>query len=89
MSHSEIVWLLVGFTGQGLFAARFIVQWLKSEQQKKSVIPIQFWYYSIIGGFILLIYAIYKKDPVFIGGQLFGMLVYSRNLYFIYQENAK
>jgi lipid-A-disaccharide synthase-like uncharacterized protein len=82
-TDKETVWLLVGFLGQGLFSARFIVQWLKSEQKKKSVFPVAFWYFSIAGGVTLLAYAVYRKDPVFIAGQLSGLLIYLRNLYFI------
>ena len=83
------IWLIVGFTGQALFSMRFLVQWLKSEKQKKSVIPLEFWYSSIAGGATLLTYAIYKQDPVFIVGQLTGLFIYSRNLYFIARERAE
>jgi lipid-A-disaccharide synthase-like uncharacterized protein len=80
------IWLTVGFGGQAIFSMRFIVQWLHSERQKRSVIPLAFWYLSIFGAITLLAYAIHKRDPVFIAGQAFGILVYSRNLYFIYKE---
>ena len=89
MSTTEIIWLTVGFAGQALFASRFLIQWIKSEKQKKSIIPIEFWYCSIFGGITLLAYAIYKQDPVFIAGQSLGMFVYSRNLYFIYKNGAQ
>lgn len=79
----ETVWLIVGFLGQGLFAGRFIVQWLSSERKKQSVIPVMFWYFSILGGATLLVYAIHIQDPVIIFGQATGLLVYFRNLYFI------
>ena len=71
--------------GQGLFASRFIVQWIYSEKKKKNAIPISFWYLSIFGGIGLLIYAISRKDPVIITGQLFGILIYTRNLILIYK----
>lgn len=77
------VWLIVGFLGQALFSGRFLVQWLASEKQKKSVIPVMFWYFSIFGGATLLIYSIHKQDPVFIFGQGLGLIIYFRNLYFI------
>jgi lipid-A-disaccharide synthase-like uncharacterized protein len=80
------VWLAVGFTGQALFSMRFIVQWWCSERNKRSVIPLAFWYFSLAGGVTLLAYAIYRQDPVFIAGQAGGLLVYSRNLYFIHRE---
>ena len=75
-----------GSFGQALFASRFIVQWIASEMAKKSVIPLAFWYFSLGGGLMLLIYAVYRDEPVFIAGQLPGIIVYSRNLYFIYRE---
>jgi len=85
----ETIWLAVGFIGQGLFSARFLVQWLQSEREKKSVFPIAFWYFSIAGGITLLAYAIYRKDPVFIVGQLTGLFIYLRNLYFVIYERKK
>tara|TARA_Y100000590_G_scaffold413986_1_gene510396 strand:+ start:180 stop:464 length:285 start_codon:yes stop_codon:yes gene_type:complete len=83
------LWLLIGFVGQGLFASRFWVQWIASEKQRKSIIPVAFWYLSIAGGLTLFAYALYREDPVFIVGQATGLLIYSRNLYFIYRERAK
>lgn len=77
------VWLAFGFLGQALFSMRFIVQWLASERQRRSVIPNAFWYLSIAGGMTLLIYAIHRKDPVFILGQATGLFVYLRNIYFV------
>lgn len=84
--NSETIWLIIGFAGQLLFSARFLVQWWQSERQRRSVVPTQFWYFSIGGGAILLLYAIHKLDPVFIVGQFLGLLIYSRNIYFITQE---
>lgn len=85
----DSVWLVIGFLGQALFSARFIVQWLKSEREKKSVFPIAFWYFSIGGGVTLLAYAVYRQDPVFIVGQLSGLFIYLRNLYFVIHERKK
>lgn len=82
----EIMWICFGFAAQALFAARFIVQWLASEKAGKSIVPIAFWHLSIIGGLMLLIYAIYRKDPVFILGQATGVFIYGRNLYLIFKE---
>jgi len=79
-------WLIVGFVGQFLFFMRFFIQWLASERQKKSVIPITFWYFSIGGSLMLLTYALVRKDPVFIVGQSMGLLIYSRNLFLIAQH---
>ena len=77
------LWMAIGLLGQGLFSARFIVQWLVSEKQKESVTPIAFWYFSLAGGVILLTYAIHRRDTVFIIGQATGLLVYVRNLMLI------
>src|SRR5882757_535944 len=76
-------WLALGFLAQGLFTARFLVQWIASERAGKSVMPIAFWFFSIGGGALLLVYALYRRDPVFILGQALGLVVYIRNLYFI------
>ena len=87
MTESTI-WLIVGFIGQGLFSARFIVQWLASERLKRSIIPTAFWYFSLAGGVTLLSYALYKMDPVFITGQAAGLMIYIRNLYFIRRHRS-
>ena len=84
----EHVWLLVGFAGQALFMSRFVVQWWASEKAGRSVVPVMFWYFSVGGGIVLLVYALYKKDPVFISGQALGLIVYARNLYLIFAERA-
>jgi lipid-A-disaccharide synthase-like uncharacterized protein len=76
-------WVVLGFVAQGFFTARFLVQWIASERARASVIPVAFWFFSIGGGALLLIYALYRRDPVFIAGQALGLLVYIRNLYFI------
>ena len=78
--------LIIGFAGQSIFASRFIVQWIYSEKIGESAIPVIFWYLSIFGGLMLLIYAISRKDPVIITGQLFGIIVYLRNLILIYRK---
>ena len=79
-------WLIVGFGGQICFFMRFLVQWVASERKGKSVIPIYFWYLSLLGGLTLLTYAIYRKDPVFIVGQSMGAFIYIRNLMLIYRD---
>jgi len=84
----ENVWILIGFGGQALFMSRFLVQWWASEKAGRSVVPLAFWYFSVGGGVILLLYAIYKRDPVFISGQALGLIVYGRNLYLIFAERA-
>ena len=86
LNQIEIFFLIIGFAGQGLFASRFIVQWIYSEKKGVSTIPIVFWYLSIFGGLGLLTYAIFRKDPVIISGQLFGIFIYLRNLILIYKK---
>ena len=86
LTSYELIFLIIGFLGQGLFASRFIVQWIYSEKEGKSTIPVVFWYLSIMGGIGLLIYAISRKDPVIILGQSFGIFIYLRNLILIYRN---
>ncbi len=86
---AEWIWLAVGFAGQALFSMRFLVQWLASERERRSIIPLSFWYFSAAGGMTLLAYALYRADPVFIAGQLGGVLIYGRNLHLIVLERRK
>lgn len=79
-------WTILGLVGQALFFARFIVQWVHSERLGKSAIPIHFWYFSIAGGTIILIYSIHIQDPVFILGQGLALFIYIRNLFLIKKE---
>ena len=88
-TSGELIWVLVGFVGQALFSARFIIQWFVSEKAKESVVPVAFWYFSILGGMTLLTYAIWRRDPVIIAGQAGGLLIYARNLWFIHNKRAK
>ncbi|MDF9778369.1 MULTISPECIES: lipid-A-disaccharide synthase N-terminal domain-containing protein [Pseudomonas] len=88
MLTRETLWLLVGFAGQVAFTGRFVLQWLYSEYKKRSVIPTNFWYLSIVGSTLLLAYAIYRQDPVFIAGQAFGSIVYFRNLQLIAKSRS-
>lgn len=76
-------WVALGFVAQGFFTMRFVVQWIASERARRSVIPVAFWFFSVGGGALLLVYALYRRDPVFIAGQALGLVVYLRNLYFI------
>ena len=82
----EMAWIAFGLAGQLLFTARFLVQWIVSEKARRSTVPVAFWWLSIGGGLILLAYAIYRADPVFILGQSMGLVVYLRNLSLIRQE---
>jgi len=84
--EQNMTWIAVGFFGQALFSARFLVQWLKSEHLKRSVVPRAFWYFSLAGGATLLAYAIHRQDPVFILGQAAGLFIYLRNLQLIFRQ---
>ena len=88
MPAEEIIWVSVGFVGQALFSMRFIIQWIVSEKKRDSVIPIAFWYFSIGGGLVMLSYALWRADPVFILGQGTGLFIYLRNLYFILKRRG-
>ncbi len=85
----EQVWLIVGFTGQLFFTARFLVQWLTSERARRSIVPKAFWYFSIGGGITILCYAIHRADPVFIVGQACGLVIYLRNIYFLSRDRGQ
>jgi lipid-A-disaccharide synthase-like uncharacterized protein len=78
-----MLWIVIGFIGQALFSARFIIQWFVSERARRSIIPMAFWYFSLAGGTVLFAYAIHKRDPVFMVGQGMGLIVYLRNLYLL------
>ena len=83
---TEFWWVAFGLAGQLLFMGRFLVQWIASEREKRSVVPLAFWYFSIGGGLILFTYACYRGDPVFILGQSMGLFIYIRNLWLIRAE---
>jgi lipid-A-disaccharide synthase-like uncharacterized protein len=80
----EFWWVVVGLAGQLMFSMRFLIQWISSERAKMSVMPVAVWYFSLAGGVVLLSYAIYRRDPVFIIGQATGLFIYSRNLWLIH-----
>ncbi len=82
-------WIILGFVAQLCFTMRFVVQWLASEKARKSVMPVAFWFFSLVGGVLLLVYSIQRKDPVFIAGQALGLVVYIRNLWLIANEKKR
>jgi lipid-A-disaccharide synthase-like uncharacterized protein len=82
-SSMELAWIVIGLMAQLSFSLRFVVQWLASEKARQSVVPEAFWYFSLVGGLMLLAYAVYRMDPVFILGQATALAIYSRNIYFI------
>ncbi len=89
MVTPDRLWLFMGFAGQALFASRFLVQWFRSEMEGKSVVPLAFWYFSIAGGLVSLVYAIHIGSAPFAVGQGSGLLVYARNLWLIHRERAR
>jgi lipid-A-disaccharide synthase-like uncharacterized protein len=80
-------WVIVGFLGQAVFSARFMVQWVQSERAGKSIMPLAFWWLSLVGSALLLIYSVHKRDLVFILGQSAGFIVYTRNLALLRRES--
>ena len=88
-SWTEFWWVVFGLSAQILFAGRMLVQWYATEKEKRSVVPVAFWWLSIVGGLMLFAYGIYRQDLVIILGQCLGIVVYSRNLWFIYAEPGK
>ena len=81
-------WVLLGYAGQALFTMRFVVQWIATERARKSVIPVAFWFFSIGGGLLTLIYGLVKREPVIIIGQLASNIIYVRNLMLIFKHRA-
>ena len=79
-------WLGVGLLGQAAFSGRFLMQWLASERAGRSVIPFSFWLLSLVGSSLLLVYAVYRRDPVFILGQATGFAIYIRNVVLIRRQ---
>ena len=86
-TQTELLWIAFGFCAQLMFTARFLVQWIASERARDSVMPVAFWYFSLAGGLMLLSYAIYRADPVFMLGQALGVVIYSRNLWLIHAKH--
>lgn len=89
LSAIELTWVAIGLFGQSMFMMRFLIQWISTERARRSVVPEAFWYFSIAGGLIVLAYGIHRADQVIILGQLAGVSIYSRNLYFIWGEKRR
>ena len=81
---TELAWILIGLIAQFMFSMRFIVQWVATEKARASIVPETFWYFSLAGGAMLLAYAVYRMDPVFVLGQASGLVIYVRNIHFIW-----
>ena len=86
---TEQFWLSVGLGAQTFFSMRFAVQWIVSERRKASVMPLAFWIFSVCGGFLLLTYAIHRRDPVFVMGELVTTSIYLRNLLLLRRERRQ
>jgi lipid-A-disaccharide synthase-like uncharacterized protein len=86
---AERLWLTLGLVGQSMFTMRFLVQWVQSERRRRSVTPVAFWYLSLGGGIVLLLYALHRHDIVFTLGQATGLAVYARNLHLIARERRR
>jgi lipid-A-disaccharide synthase-like uncharacterized protein len=89
MTDRSAAWLVLGFTGQAIFTARFLVQWLASERCRSSVVPVAFWWLSLLGGSSLFMYAWSRQDPVIVLGQSLGVLVYVRNLMLVRKNRRR
>ncbi len=89
MPSTEVIWVSIGFLGQSLFFSRWLLQWFVSERKAESSIPLSFWYMSLGGSLIVLTYALYRQDPVFIAGQSVGAVVYLRNLMLIHRGKKR
>jgi lipid-A-disaccharide synthase-like uncharacterized protein len=85
----SIAWLAFGFAAQAVFGLRFLIQWIASERARESVVPRSFWWLSLVGGVALLFYFLRRGDPVGIAGQVFGVIVYARNLYLLEQKRRR
>lgn len=83
-----IAWVLLGLGGQLLFTGRMLVQWISSEKHRRSVVPVSFWWMSLIGATMLLAYFIWRRDIVGVLGQATGWLIYIRNLILIRKSRA-
>lgn len=86
---SALIWKVLGFLGQSFFSTRILIQWWASEQGKQSIVPTSFWFLGMIGGTILFAYSYHIGDIVFICGHGLGLIVYARNIWFIYKRKAK
>jgi lipid-A-disaccharide synthase-like uncharacterized protein len=83
------LWLAFGLIGQAAFFSRFLVQWLASERAGESYVPLSFWYLSLLGSLVLLVYAIHRQEPVFALGYLPNSFVYLRNLVLVRRKDSK
>ena len=88
LSFNEFLWVFFGTIGQLVFFSRWVIQWLYSEKNNTSIIPVAFWWFSLLGGFITLFYAHHIESFPFMLAQAIGIIVYSRNLILIYKKRV-
>lgn len=88
-SAMDLAWLIIGLFAQVMFSLRFIIQWLSSEREKRSVIPTAFWWFSLFGGLTLLAYGLHRREPVLILGQAMGVVIYARNIVLIHKAERR
>jgi lipid-A-disaccharide synthase-like uncharacterized protein len=81
-------WLAFGLIAQLFFTARFLVQWISSERAGKSIVPMAFWFFSMGGGLMTLVYGIVKREPVIIVGQALATIIYIRNIMLIVKNRG-
>ena len=86
--NDSLLWIMIGVGGQLAFFSRFLVQWLASERAGESYIPMSFWYLSLLGSLILLVYAVHRQEPIFLLGYLPNSVVYIRNIMLIKKRGA-
>lgn len=79
-----VAWVTIGLGGQVMFSLRMLVQWLASEKQRQSIVPVAFWWLSLCGAMMMMVYFTWRKDIIGVLGQVTGLAVYLRNLYLIY-----
>jgi lipid-A-disaccharide synthase-like uncharacterized protein len=81
-------WLAFGLVAQLLFTARFLVQWISSERAGRSVVPMAFWFFSMGGGLMTLVYGVVRREPVIILGQALATVIYVRNIMLIVKNRG-
>lgn len=88
-SWTGVLWVALGLGGQLAFTARMLVQWLSSERARRSVVPVSFWWMSLVGASMLILYFVWRKDVVGVIGQSTGWIIYIRNLRLVYRHRPE
>lgn len=88
-AETPLFWWVVGALGTACWGSRFVIQWIASERAKKSIVPTAFWYLSIGGALLMLSYAIFRRDPIFVLQYSGGCFIYFRNLHLVRRERAR